>query len=647
MTPLPDAWDAATDIKFLGLAEHFATHTLHQPEDGTVADVIGRCYPTTFDRLLHVPYPAIHAAFDGEDTVFKSVSLGARVGYSQLLGDLPPRSSIQRWRAEAGVVRGRPVAVDPLEAQRLEYERVLLELPRGSTASTSGAARRGWHRRDTEVDPVKLVRALGFATFLKQLVDFKEALQAGISYHRNEDEEEEATTSTRPHPATSVLRRAKARLDIVGMSLDRREFHALLASGQIRSITINTDASPVVGLELQGVVMDLMLFDGSKRQVITPGATLTYGHYDIVNKTIATLHSLWLVSGPDLEHLQQLCSLVVGITTDHGVEIKTIDMPDVTEAYFQWMQGTPLNELRHLVRWDRRLFPNAVRISGWSHAFGNIMRSTAESCKTWPTILTGLREEVEFWRNQAWRAHVAKAGQSRGMDTRALRSFTASFAKWRYETIADVTESLSKVRIFAETVVVPEMFNHAQDREKVKSAIDRCRDAKLQKFISVSYRFLWKPLEHGRRWGMTCECAEHVQARIDGTKLITCPRNGRKLRWAWDFISTMANDFEQGAFDLTEEMCEDDHDVWVFTHDMLLQAAASLRLRFKYLSTVPWKLASADEVEGAKDCVDQIKSRPISEHDPVTQSVWARFRDDLEQRAQGGPLTAALKKEVD
>jgi len=645
---LPDNWDAAGDTDALGLAKHFETHTFHKPEQGNVATVIDFCYPTTFDQLLHVPMQAVLGAYNGNDSMWKRVRLGTRVGYSQLLPNLPPRSSIQRWRAEAGAARLRPVAADPLEAQRLDYERVLLELPgrRQSSSSTSGAAQQGFHRRGTAFDPIRLVLALGFATFLKRTTDFAEAHEACKEYDHYSDEEERRPM-TKVHPGDATLRRAKARLDVVGMLFDRREIHALLATKQIRSITINTDASPVVGLELQGVVVDLMLVDDSKKQVVCPGATLTYGHYDVVNKTVAALHSLWLIGGPTVETLQQLCSLVVGITTDHGVEIQTINMPDVTEAFVRWLDGEPLEATRHYVRYDRRLFPNAVRISGWSHAFGNIMKATAQSCPSWPDILTALRDQVSFWREQSWRKHVAKVGQARGMDTSPLKSFGASFAKWRYETIAAVTKALSKVRPFAETIVVPEMFIHAQDREKVHKATTRCRDSKLQKFISVTYSLLWKPLESGRRWGMTCECKEHVESRQAGTLHISCPRNGRKLRWAWDFVNTMAFDFETNAADLTEDMCEGDHDLYVFLHDMLLQAATSLRLRFKYLGNVPWKLACADEVSGAKDCVEQIKSKPLVDHDPLTQRAWALYGDDLEQRALGGPLTPALKLFVD
>jgi len=598
----------------------------------------------SFDRVLHIPHEAVEVSMFDEPCVFLRVPLARRSNLQALIPDYPPLSSYARWRRDAGVTEERRAAADPANALLTEYERILLELPQPRRhRSEDGTRQRGWYNTSNDVDPVKLVRALGFAVFLRSTAEFTEALEAALEFQLNDDTLD--VRSQKQSPSRSTLMRSKGRLVAVSMLLTRRRVHAWLATKQIRSIDINTDASPTSGMELQGTVFDFILMNGEKVQLTPPGASLTYGHYDACNKTVALLHGLWCMVGPSHDDLREICLLVRGICTDHGIEIRTLDMPDFTEAYVKWMDGATLDEVKSLVRWDRRLLPNALRISGWNHTFGNIMRKSAESCSSWPAILTGWREQVDFWKNLSWRKHVARAAAARGIDSSPLQHFTASFTKWRYETVAAVSKDLVRVRPFAEGVVCMDLFAHAQDREKVKSAVDRCKDAKLQRFTEVSHRLLWKPLEASRRWGMTCDCPHHVQQRIDHAKKhIRCSRNGHKLGTAWDFIQTLATDLEEGVARLTPGDCEDDVDVCTFVHDMALQAATSLRLRFKYLGVVPWRFAGAGRPEVAQECIDQMKARPLSDHDPVAQDIWRQLQSDLERCAGGGGVSPALQR---
>jgi len=45
-------------------------------------------------------------------------------------------------------------------------------------------------------------------------------------------------------------------------------------------------------------------------------------------------------------------------------------------------------------------------------------------------------------------------------------------------------------------------------------------------------------------------------------------------------------------------------------------------------------------------CINQVNRRPLADHDPLTQDIWSRLKDDLRIRASGGEVTAALAKEV-
>ena len=114
-------------------------------------------------------------------------------------------------------------------------------------------------------------------------------------------------------------------------------------------------------------------------------------------------------------------------------------------------------------------------------------------------------------------------GERQGVDTSVAKTFSASFAKWRYETVAHVCSSLAAVRQISERVVALELFNNPQDRNVVEAGVKGCRDAKLQSWIAATDKHLWHHLEGIRRWGMTCSCPHHIQQRLEGAKHIECP----------------------------------------------------------------------------------------------------------------------------
>ena len=288
-----------------------------------------------------------------------------------------------------------------------------------------------------------------------------------------------------------------------------------------------------------------------------------------------------------------------------------------------------------------------MRISGWSHGFGNIMKKTAESIPTWPAKLQAMQQLVTFWKNHTWRTLVRGASRQQNLEgTDALEHVSASFAKWRYETITQVTKELSRMRPFGERVVRHELFKDPQDKSLMDSVVFHYQDKPLQAFITVTNKFIWKTLEDARRWGMTCDCDLHIQLRRSGARHISCPRNGRNIRHGWAFIQSLIADLRDKANALTLADCEGDLEVYRDTRDMLLKVMGSLRMRFKYLSVAPWSFANADIEEGSALCVEQVQSRPLCDHDYLTRDIWNRLQQDLIQRSTGGPLTPALAQEV-
>ena len=57
------------------------------------------------------------------------------------------------------------------------------------------------------------------------------------------------------------------------------------------------------------------------------------------------------------------------------------------------------------------MFSNALRVIGWSHTWGNIVKQVACSFIYWPQMETRIREQLAFWRNKSWRKHLRKCLQ--------------------------------------------------------------------------------------------------------------------------------------------------------------------------------------------------------------------------------------------
>ena len=319
---------------------------------------------------------------------------------------------------------------------------------------------RGEDKYDDNDDPKDAVRtlyALDFAKYLRSTYDFGEA---GTAWERfKKDGELEEPRPKHRDPPRTRLQRARQRLDLATCLVERREYHAALANGDIVAIVLYSDGSPVKGNELQGLVMDITFTDGHKDTVILPGASLTYGHTDCMNKTAVLVFSLWLVFGPGEATMRQALRLVRCITTDGGIEIASTDAPDFLIAFLGRMRGESPQTCKGLVNHLERMFPLALKIYGWSHTWGNVMKTIGKSNEHWPNILEATRDLCSFYRLGGWREHLKLMLRPQNtFDLAPLKSFSAGFAKWRYETITVVFESLVRLRHISQNGVKRELF---------------------------------------------------------------------------------------------------------------------------------------------------------------------------------------------
>ena len=317
------------------------------------------------------------------------------------------------------------------------------------------------------------------------------------------------------------------RADIVSLNVTRRWSHKWWAEDDIRAINVYSDASPVVGVELQGMLVDIVLKSGEVERLILPGSTLAYGFTDTMSKGVALLWGIWLIAGPTAEDVTWFCYHVRSMTTDFGVEMHLLDVPDIVSAMVAWAGGRPLHTLGPLVKPDSRLFERALRIAGWSHTLGGVMKGVAEGMPQWPSSLEQMRHLVKFYKNNTHRNHIRRKLKSRLRPEvdKQLIHFTAGFAKWRYETIYECLRQLLDVREVSELPLPSELFPNPQDAVEVTNVMAACRDRPFWRWVSASFTKIFRDLEYLRRWGMVCECPDHRAERKRTKKFIRCPRS--------------------------------------------------------------------------------------------------------------------------
>lgn len=74
-----------------------------------------------------------------------------------------------------------------------------------------------------------------------------------------------------------------------------------------------------------------------------------------------------------------------------GIELGLIQMPWLTNAFFQWLNGASITSLIGSIEDGSKLFPSAMPIPGWSHVWAWIMKKFVYRYHKWPEILISIR----------------------------------------------------------------------------------------------------------------------------------------------------------------------------------------------------------------------------------------------------------------
>ena len=110
-----------------------------------------------------------------------------------------------------------------------------------------------------------------------------------------------------------------------------------------------------------------------------------------------------------------MCPLCYPTAETHSIEVHLLELPDLLPAFMQWLDGADIQAVRPLINHNSRLMPNAIRLGGWSHSLGGVMKRVAESFPIWPTYLSKLRALCRFFRNEGYRQHLQTYLKHRGL----------------------------------------------------------------------------------------------------------------------------------------------------------------------------------------------------------------------------------------
>jgi len=193
-----------------------------------------------------------------------------------LLAGLPKQSSLKHWRKKSGIATRAAPSREADASEETPGTRAMLELPKKRPSAEMDPERRvSGCVKIAPLNPLKMVNSVSFAVHLRSVEDFSEALEDARIFDEGDHLGEQPRDASND-PSKRTIFRAMRRMDLVGMAIERRLFHEEVEDDLVESITCYSDSSPVVRMELQGMLADACRKDGSRRRVVLPGGSIFY-----------------------------------------------------------------------------------------------------------------------------------------------------------------------------------------------------------------------------------------------------------------------------------------------------------------------------------------------------------------------------------
>ena len=160
--------------------------------------------------------------------------------------------------------------------------------------------------------PLKIIKGIRLAENLHDARLFRKTLADSATYLSEPntrtnffdvDADSAVPLADRPKsadPGVRTLERGRLRLDAASMRLERREWRSWRLDPQdpVLGIHIQSDASPVTGCEIQGMLYDVAFNSGTVLRRYLPPMSMHYGYCGCLDKAVALLWSAWLLALP-------------------------------------------------------------------------------------------------------------------------------------------------------------------------------------------------------------------------------------------------------------------------------------------------------------------------------------------------------------
>ena len=574
--------------------------------------------PKLADLLLH-----------GHSDIVQVTLLAQRQVGQQLLPGFPGRNEIGRW------LKSRKTVL-PSDDGGVDKHGPLYKLPNDVDEKPMGNASR-FKKPQNVKDPLEQISALRFARHLHTTHTVSNALQDALSLARSDsDEEPPDAIQTEKCLSQASYSRNRLKLDSVHSNLTRREFSHLCKEenrGSVSSMHLFSDASPVSGEELQGMVLQVMMKSNELLIYTMPGVMLMYGCCGLVHKVLALLWSLFLLCGPSLLVMSWVIGMIRSCTIDNGTEAGIPYVADCLSTFLFWLCGTPFDACRGFTMYGSRLLRRSLHVTGWSHLLGNAMKRACQHLTCWPRLIAAVRALCRLFRNKSWRKQILRflAGRVENAD-KILKHFTAGMVKWRFETVYECLRQLLGVRTICENLDLSAVFSSFQDSALLEASQQALAWNGLWFLMGYFFNTCIKPMEHLRKWGLVCSCPEHIQRRRDHpNKRLECVHNGRRLKHArvkyFSVIDTIGN----GAGTWTHQQLQDvGGHLWILeeTNYARRMTKADLARRGKWLKSSPFIMAEAEDPHMAGELVMQLQ-RASDDLSPLEIEYRETFMDDL------------------
>ncbi len=519
------------------------------------------------------------------DGVFSFVKRDHRL--VSLLEDQPPWPVRRRWLEQV------PTAP---AAQRQPVE----ERPRTMAPAIAGRARRRPYAPGFMLAALRVARGVRSQREVRDVV----ADAAGLV---NFDVEDSNPVDREALPEETTVRRGRVILDAAAM-LSQRAINAERKG--IRYLGFDKSPQWVEVLCAREEFLGDALDPTSREQRMLPIVALGHGHASTIHVTAALMHAVALEAGFEGRAVRRWLGQVRAVVTDHhAVESAIGRAPDLVDDFLAGPESVMEGHSDYL-------FPLAIEVLGSMHLCDLVLRQVVGRIRWWPEWQGSAKAVCAFLRNRAYRERLLHAAADRLSveDANALSGFRATFAKWRWGTLALVLRDLSRVRGPLIVAYDYQLFKRGRDPEHL--AVDKAiKDEDFWLKCNLLHEIVGR-LEDLRGWLRGCPChpggaGGHAAEGSEG-----CPFKGRRAPTLRAELSKRVREWSAAADTVSVEGATQD-----FLGDLrttLSTMAGHLKHRFGFADSLPWLVwafrTDREAVGRALQLFDDNEARGLGNH---------------------------------